>query len=218
MKLAKILSALLIVLIVVTCSVTVVSAAPNNTKWPTQQSQTGIYEGFLNYKISRRGEVSITKCSAMTSGVVKIPSVIEEKPVTSIEDYAFQYCLNITGVEIPLGVTEIGYSAFYGCVALESINIPESVNKIEYGAFYNCKALKKAEIGSLNAWCNTSLDGEYANPAHITGELIIDGAPLVDLIIPNDTVVVSDYTFYGCKGLKTVGIPDSLKTIGECAF
>ena len=213
MKLSRVLSMLLIVVLALTCFVSTVGAATNKK----DQSKTGVYEGFLNYKINRNGEISITKCSVMTSGVVEIPAVIEEYPVTAIGDYAFQYCLNLKGVVIPNTVTEIGYSAFYGCVALESINIPDTVTKIEYGAFYNCKALKDANIADLAAWCAVDLDGEYATPTHITGELKVNGNVITDLEIPNYVTKVSDYVFYGCKGLKSVKM-SSVESIGECAF
>ena len=41
--------------------------------------------------------------------------------MTSIGDYAFQSCKNLTSVTIPSGVTNIGVGAFYGCSALSSV-------------------------------------------------------------------------------------------------
>lgn len=221
MKLSKIFSMLLIIVLAVTCFVSAVSAAPvwqgGQSGRPGQSQQGTIHEGDISYKISRSGEVSITKCNVSYTGAIEIPEVIEDKPVVSIEDYAFQHCVNLTGVVLPSTITQIGYSAFYGCTALESINIPANVNKIEYGAFYNCKALKDADIADLAAWCSAELDGEYANPMHITGELKIDGEVLTELSIPDFVTVVSDYVFYGCKGLTSVTM-SSVTSIGECAF
>ena len=54
-----------------------------------------------------------------SSTEVIIPEFIEHKgeniPVTTIGDYAFHGCNNLTSVVIPNSVTTIGYYAFYGC-------------------------------------------------------------------------------------------------------
>ena len=54
------------------------------------------------------------------SGDVTIPSSVTyngtEYSVTSIADWAFQYCTGLTSIEIPESVTSIGYWAFYNCI------------------------------------------------------------------------------------------------------
>ncbi|MBQ3549490.1 MAG: leucine-rich repeat domain-containing protein [Clostridia bacterium] len=211
MKPAKFLSLILAIILLLCALPMTVSAA-------LDKGNTGVYDGMLSYKIGRNGTVTITKCAQFTSGAVVIPAEIDGAIVTSIGDYSFQHCVKITSVEIPPTVTEIGYSAFYGCVALEEVNIPDSVTKIEYGAFYNCKALKKADIADLAAWCHTSLDGPYANPSHITGELVVGGKALTAVEIPQYVTKISGYTFYGCDKITSVSIPDGVTEIGECAF
>ncbi|MBO5912136.1 MAG: leucine-rich repeat domain-containing protein, partial [Clostridia bacterium] len=174
MKISKILAVILLVAVLMLFTTFAVFAAPT---WGGQnQSQsTSIYEGMFSYRVGRDGTVTVTKGLPAASGAVVIPAEIDGALVTSIGDYAFQHCVKITSIELPSTITNIGYSAFYGCLLLESINIPDSVTKIEYGAFYNCKALKKAEIADLASWCKASLDGPYANPAHIIGTLTVNG-------------------------------------------
>lgn len=53
--------------------------------------------------------------------------------------------LEISSVEIPDSVTEIGYRAFEDCTNLTSIVIPDSVTKIADYAFNNCTSLTKFE-------------------------------------------------------------------------
>ena len=55
--------------------------------------------------------------------------------VTTIGEYAFHGCSDLTSVNIPNSVTSIGTYAFYGCSGLTSITIPNSVTSIGGGAF-----------------------------------------------------------------------------------
>ena len=64
-------------------------------------------------------------------------STVIPNSVTSIGDYAFEYCSSLTSVTIPNSVTSIGSSAFSGCF-LTSISLPESVTSIGDWAFGYC--------------------------------------------------------------------------------
>src|SRR5574344_1303041 len=66
--------------------------------------------------------------------VSKIKNVIIEEGVTSIGNYAFCECRNMTGVSIPSTVTEIGEGAFMLC-GLKEIKLPEKLKTIEEAAF-----------------------------------------------------------------------------------
>jgi len=73
--------------------------------------------------------------------------LVLDDSVTGIGDYAFQFCENLTSIEIPSSVTSIGKCAFaYGYTTgshgLTSIIIPESVTSIGKEAFYDCYHLK----------------------------------------------------------------------------
>ena len=61
--------------------------------------------------------------------------------VSSIGDYAFNYCLFLESINIPDGVTSIGKEAFYNCNSLTSIDIPGSVTSIGNSAFYYCSSI-----------------------------------------------------------------------------
>jgi len=57
--------------------------------------------------------------------------------VTEIGGGAFTFC-GLEEVRIPDGVTEIGASAFEGCWSLRSVVIPDSVKAIGESAFNSC--------------------------------------------------------------------------------
>ena len=66
--------------------------------------------------------------------------------VTTIGEYAFNKCKNLTSIEIPNSVITIGERAFYECENLTSIEIPISVENIYNNVFYGCKKIKKIRI------------------------------------------------------------------------
>ena len=66
--------------------------------------------------------------------------------VTSVEDYAFYNCSNLTSITIPNSTMRIGYQAFYNCSNLTSITIPNSVTNIGTRVFYNCYNLTSITI------------------------------------------------------------------------
>src|SRR5262249_12736862 len=43
--------------------------------------------------------------------------------VTTLSDFAFEYCIYLSRVDIPIAVTNIGVSALDGCVMLETIAV-----------------------------------------------------------------------------------------------
>ena len=57
--------------------------------------------------------------------------------VKEICSNAFAYC-GLTEINIPDGVTEVGYNAFFCCDKATKVTIPQSVTTIKGDAFYQC--------------------------------------------------------------------------------
>ena len=147
--------------------------------------------------------------------------------VTSIGDYAFCSCYNLTSIGkqtfsgcsgltsiiIPNSVISIGDFAFSYCQELTSITIPKSVRLIEAHAFYNCPiASVKVESG------NAVYDSRNNCNAIIitsTNELILGCKATT---IPNTVTSIRDNAFMGCKELKSINIPYGVTSIGNYAF
>ncbi len=58
--------------------------------------------------------------------------------VTSIADYAFSGCTELTDITIPNCVTNIGIKVFGQCTKLTNITIPDGVTSIEESLFADC--------------------------------------------------------------------------------
>lgn len=61
---------------------------------------------------------------------------------------SFYKCKNLSSINIPEGVVEIGDNAFNGCESLISVVIPESVVKIGITAFNGCRGMTSLTIGA----------------------------------------------------------------------
>ena len=142
------------------------------------------------------------------SGVLVIPEKvndgISDYTVTSVGDFAFNYCYDLTSVEIPNSVTSIGESAFSQCGILTSVMIPNSVTSIGEYAFAGCGSLTSIEIpNSVTSIKNHTF--EYCSN-------------LTSIEIPNSVTSIEEYAFYQCNSLTSVVIPNSVTSIGDFAF
>ena len=99
-------------------------------------AQCGLTEYTIPDSVTSIGDYAFEYCQYLTS--ITIPD-----GVTSIGGEAFYGCSSLTSITIPDGVTSIGGSAFRGCSSLISITIPDGVASIGYQTFYNCSSLKE---------------------------------------------------------------------------
>ena len=90
--------------------------------------------------------ITITGSNPKATGVLIIPSTINNLPVTSIGNYAFAGCSGLTSVTIPDSVTSIGEGAFNGCTGLTSVTIGNSLTSIGYAAFNGCTGLTSVTL------------------------------------------------------------------------
>lgn len=77
-----------------------------------------------------------------------IKKVVIQEGITSIGDYAFWNCPQLSSVSIASSVNSIGEYAFDCCIGLEEITIPNTVTTIGAGAFNACTALEKVVLPS----------------------------------------------------------------------
>ena len=145
---------------------------------------------------------------------IKITSVILPTSVTSIGDFAFQYCSELTSISIPTSVTSIGISAFESCSGLTSVTIPSSVTSIGDYAFVDCSGDITVDVGNT---FYSSGDGVLFNKAKTT-LITCPTSKIGSYAIPSTVTSIESWAFYNCIGLTSVTIPSSVTSIGSSAF
>jgi uncharacterized repeat protein (TIGR02543 family) len=153
---------------------------------------------------------------------IEIPSYIEGKPVTAIEEWAF-FGKEWYGVTIPSGVTSIGDYAFGGNY-LTSVTIPDSVTSIGDFAFADNYQLTSVTIPNsvtsigASVFFNSQLTS-VTIPDSVTsiGDFAFSNSQLTSVTIGSNVISIGDYAFWRNQ-LTSVTIPDSVTSIGEKAF
>ena len=206
-------------------------------------AQTKVEIDGIWYNLNKGAkQAEVTWGESKYSSSINIPSKIIYEgikcSVTSIGDYAFSGCRNLTDIIIPEGVTSIGTGAFYGCSSLAAINIPSSVTSIEnnnshefgyfdgtkyvdgvitgigFLAFEGCSSLSAITVAEGNTVYD-SRGGCNAIIETSSNTLIVGCAAT---IIPKGVTSIAEGAFYGCNSPSNIILPESVTSIEGYAF
>jgi len=155
-----------------------------------------------------------------------VTTVVIEEGVTSIEDFAFRDCLNLTDITIPVSVTHIGEGAFSNCISLKSVSIPPKVESIGRKAFSQCKALEQVTIPASVKKLGWSIFERCFNLRSVVIEEGITSIPesmfshcaFENIVIPESVTEIGINAFANCRNLRRIHLPKHVKAIGSQAF
>ena len=139
----------------------------------------------------------------MGTGWNNLTSIKLPDSITRIEGSTFFRCWKLKNIEIPNGVTSIGYGAFDGC-GLTNIILPDNLTSLGDSAFSGCRSLTSINIPK--------------GVTNIGGSTFSGCANLVDITIPDEVTNIGSYAFSGCTSLTSIKLPAHLASINEGCF
>ena len=164
-----------------------------------------------------------------------LTNVILGENVETIEDNAFLKCYDLTTVTFPSNLKIIGKSAFESCTHLTHLSFPSTLETIEACAFAKCQALTAIHLpASVSVLGNGAFEGTYKVEARSVDKenqvyysssntILEKGTKRVvagckNSILPSDTLIIGQESFFGCSFLKTMSLPESVVEIQDYAF
>ena len=169
----------------------------------------------------------------------KVTSVIIHEGVTSIGNYAFYGCHELTKIDLPSSLETIGYASFEFCTTLPNIEFPLNLNKIRLTAFAWCDALTTVTIPAkvkyieAGAFCNCvnlqEINVSAGNSAYYSdgGTLIGYDGRLINYpigkavnnyTVPEVVTSIENWAFANAKNLRNVSIHSNVNSFGENVF
>ncbi len=148
-------------------------------------------------------EVHITGCNSGASGTLDIPAIIEGKPVTRLLFHSFRDCKNLEKVHIPDSVTTIEESAFDQCINLTEVTIGKGLASLGAWALNSdCDRLKFITVHPENPHFS-SLHGVLYNKSQTT-LLVVPEATTGLLVIPESVTTIGLNALNGCRDIAEI--------------
>ena len=141
------------------------------------------------------------------SGSQKLASVVFPASLKKIGSQAF-LGTHLEEVVFSAELQEIDDEAFRGVAELTSVTLSNNMQRIGYQAFSDCEQLTKvAYVGEMKtADCMVEI-GAFQNCTSLTS-----------FAFPQSLSEVQGWTFVGCRKLKEITLPKSVKKVGDQAL
>ena len=166
------------------------------------------YEKSL-YTFLSNNRLELTECY-VDPGIssVSVPELVPYEnnsyPVTRIGNNAFHsYCADVSQIEFPKTITDVGYQAFRGTEWLNSIQMTDYV------------MIGDATLAYFRVKENAVVIPEGVK--HI-GAAFFRNSDITSVSIPTSVESISEKAFYYCTALSEINIPDTVDYIDIDAF
>lgn len=131
----------------------------------------------------------------------------------TIMQYAFGGCSNLRHIRLPDSLERLGIGCFSGS-GLEELVLPAGVKTVGPNAFYGCKQLRSA---TLNEGLVSLGAEEYADGLYDKGDVFARSG-IASIRLPSSLKRIEKGTFYKCRNLKSITLPQQLEVIDSKSF
>lgn len=188
---------------------------------------TSLHTVELSDGLEKLGNAVFENCTSLQN--IQIPDTVREiggfcfkgctglmsihlpAALTFVEDDLFYDCSKLQSITIPENVITIGDRAFNQCDMLYSIVIPEGVTNIGERAFESCDKLASVTVpAGLENVGVSAFNSENLRSAGPAGEDYN-----IQLCAPEE---IPAFMLSGCEYLERVVLPESVVSVGKCAF
>ncbi|MHC1680189.1 MAG: fibronectin type III domain-containing protein [Methanomassiliicoccales archaeon] len=156
------------------------------------------------------GNLAFCGCTGLTSMVIP-------DEVTAIGEFAFSDCTNVATVTLSASLQTMGMGAFYTCTSLVSVTLPSGLEYVGKGIFSDCTSLQEILVDESSA-SFISLEGVLYDRAMTTLYQYPCGKNNTSYTVPEGVTNITDDAFVNNLALASVTLPDTLESIGTCAF
>lgn len=126
--------------------------------------------------------------------------------VTNAGNYSFYRCVLLTNIVLSTNLSKITRDMFRGCVTLPSINFPDSVSEIQNEAFAYCYEITNINIPSQLCSIGKSA---FTTCTQLTG----------NIVFPNTLTNIDENAFFNCSALnQKIIIPESVQNLAYQSF
>ena len=198
------------------------------------------YSEGLEYEVNEKfpNQCTITGIGTCTDKVIKIPSTIDGKMVTSVAAGAFKTTTEVItprqmarsgGMSTDVKDEQIPSEQLEVLLEIEEVVLPFSVKEIGEESFLGCESLEKISAGQSiqsigkDAFKDTAYYNNEANwenhALYIQNYLItVDTAYTGEFTIKDGTVTIADQAFYQCVSITGVTVSASVSYVGTYTF
>lgn len=157
---------------------------------------------------------------------ITVPAKIDGKKVTQINDNAFIE-QNLEEVAISEGIKKIGKHAFETCVKLKKVTVPVSLDVLGEDAFMYCSSLKTVIMkGSIRVLGEQVFDDCISlalvdlkkGIQEIGDDAFRNCSSLKEITIPSTVKKMGHSCFARCEKLKKVTVEEGVEALGNNAF
>ena len=167
------------------------------------------------FVVTSIGEWAFAECGDITN-------IIIPDSITNIERSAFERCDGLVSITIPDSITNINACAFSECVNLENIVIPDTVTSIDDDAFYGCDKLANIYYTSTKEeWDNIAISNNNEYLANVT--IHYDYKDVSDINIPleegsgENSIQMKDSNAMA-MGKNSVALGNNTKALGDNSY